>query len=221
MNTILGEKIGNIAVFNVDGTIAPTHSCTEFLLRTYGPVKYGSALFRAAKKHGFKMKSRDRIKLDLLSNIIKGEHADRFYKMAEKYSHLLQKKIDHRAAAKMHWHKKMGHQVILVSASLQAILSPLAKRLALDGVFSVELEEKGPILTGEVKNNVNMTGTEKVNAIFRFLGTKRIDRDNVNIWVYGDSWGDLKMLKMADHPYFVNLKRDPWIRDFREMRKNQ
>jgi phosphatidylglycerophosphatase C len=101
-------------------------------------------------------------------------------------------------ADRVAWHRRSGHELVLVSASLTAYLEPFARHLGLDQVIATQLEV-GPdgVLTGRLAGP-NVRGAEKAIRLRRWLG-----EDPVEIWAYGDSAGDREMLQMADHPTLV------------------
>jgi phosphatidylglycerophosphatase C len=199
-----------LAAFDFDGTLAGTHSCTRFLLKYSGPIRYTVALFRAALEHGFKPSKRDEIKIALLKYLLRGQEAEDFKAAGERFSYWVERLLDRRSMAKLRWHQECGHYVILVSASLGACLRPLGTRLGVDQVYAVELSESKGILTGSVEGGSNMTRRAKELAVRRFLDCQSIGRDDITIWAYGDSSGDADMLRFSDIPTLVRLKGKEW-----------
>ena len=69
---------------------------------------------------------------------------------------------------RLEWHRRQGHAVVIVSASLGAYLRPLADRLGIDDALAVELvADAAGTLTGEVVGGLNTRGPEKVARLGR------------------------------------------------------
>ena len=93
------------------------------------------------------------------------------------------------------WHRDRGHDIVIVSASLDSSLVPLAPRLGVGHVISsgLEIDDRG-FATGRLLGG-NVRGPEKARRLRDWLGD-----DAVELWAYGDSSGDADLLAMADHP---------------------
>jgi phosphatidylglycerophosphatase C len=92
-------------------------------------------------------------------------------------------------------HRDEGHEIVVVSASLDVYLRPLVPRLGVDHVIACTLEaDPRSVLTGELVGG-NVRGPEKVRRLDAWLGD-----DAVELWAYGDSSGDDELLARADHP---------------------
>ena len=92
------------------------------------------------------------------------------------------------------WHRAEGHRIVVVSASLDSYLGPLAPKLGVDHVISCSLAAEDGVLTGRLVGG-NVRGAEKVRRLEAWLaGTP------AELWAYGDSAGDDELLAFADHP---------------------
>jgi HAD superfamily hydrolase (TIGR01490 family) len=92
------------------------------------------------------------------------------------------------------WHRAEGHRIVIVSASLDSYLVPLAPRLGVDDVLSCSLGADAGVLDGTLVGG-NVRGPEKVRRLQQWL-----DGEAVELWAYGDSAGDDELLALADHP---------------------
>ena len=114
--------------------------------------------------------------------------------------------------ARLRWHQRQGHEVVLVSASFGAYLRPLAARLAGDGpaitVLATELAVEDGRATGELVDG-NCRGPEKWRRLERWLVEAHGGRDEVELWAYGDSPGDHELLAAADRPIWVGTRLEP------------
>jgi phosphatidylglycerophosphatase C len=98
----------------------------------------------------------------------------------------------------------LGHEVVVVSASLQLYLGPLGHRLGVDAVLATELAVGADgRLTGALAG-ANVRGAEKVRRLRNWLGGSPCE-----LWAYGDSSGDNELLAAADHGWRVSRRRFP------------
>ena len=93
----------------------------------------------------------------------------------------------------------MGHEIVIVSASLDVYLEPLAPLLGVDHVLCTKLGV-GPDdrLTGRLEGG-NVRGPEKIRRVREWLGAGAVE-----LWAYGDSAGDRELLAAADHPVWMH-----------------
>jgi 3-phosphoshikimate 1-carboxyvinyltransferase len=99
----------------------------------------------------------------------------------------------------LRWHQSMGHVVVLTSASLASYVKPLAVLMEVEHVLCTELETDGPLLTGEIIG-ANCRGEEKVRRLKAWADSHGIASESPWLtYAYGDSNGDMHMLKMAKH----------------------
>jgi phosphatidylglycerophosphatase C len=100
-------------------------------------------------------------------------------------------------------HRDRGDTVVLVSASFEVYLRPLAELLGADDVLAARLEV-GPDgrLTGFLAGP-NCRGPEKVVRLHAWLDEKAGGRSGAHVTAYGDSAGDREMLADADVAHWV------------------
>jgi phosphatidylglycerophosphatase C len=109
--------------------------------------------------------------------------------------------------ARLAWHKEAGHCCVIVSASLDVYLEPVAAQLGFDGLICTELQVVNGTLTGEMQTP-NCHGEQKVLRLKSWLaGRFGADRDGVELYAYGDTSGDLPLLRMAQHAWY---RGKPW-----------
>ncbi|MGL5343287.1 MAG: HAD family hydrolase [Plesiomonas sp.] len=107
--------------------------------------------------------------------------------------------------ARVNWHQLRGDTVVLISASGEHLVSPVARILGIDHCVAILLDEQAGVLTG------NTCGTFS----FRQGKVARIDQlaaslwpNNPDVWAdsygYSDSHNDLPMLHAVEHPYVIN-----------------
>ena len=189
-----------VAAFDFDGTIAQRDSLGPFLVRVAG----ATGLARALVVHSPRIvgvalgrSDRDATKEAVMMSVLGGRTADSVSGAGHAYADHLweQKKFRPEMMERLRWHRREGHEIVIVSASLDSYLTPLAPRLGVDHVISTSLEvnDRG-LVTGRLAGG-NVRGPEKANRLRVWLGDGPVE-----LWAYGDSSGDDELLAMADHP---------------------
>jgi phosphatidylglycerophosphatase C len=101
-------------------------------------------------------------------------------------------------------HLDAGDTVLLVSASFEVYLRPLADLLGASDVLAVRLEvDDAGVLTGRL-DGPNCRGAEKVVRLHDWLDRHLGGRDAVYLSAYGDSRGDREMLADADEAHWLS-----------------
>jgi len=105
--------------------------------------------------------------------------------------------LQDKGIERLRWHRKKGHLVTLVSATLECYLRPWAEQVQADHVIGTRLEtnEKG-YLTGRISGR-NCQGPEKA----RRLCEEVLALDQREVYAYGNSIGDRELLEIADHAF--------------------
>ncbi len=90
------------------------------------------------------------------------------------------------------WYKKVASsEDVIISASPNLILEPIAKELGVKALISTKIDEKGRIV------GHNCRGQEKVTRFYQVFGNHAVGR------AYSDSKSDMPMLNLADHAFIV------------------
>jgi phosphatidylglycerophosphatase C len=100
---------------------------------------------------------------------------------------------------RLEWHRAQGHRLIIVSASLESYLVPVGRELGVDAVVATRLAV-GPEgdLTGYY-DGANCRGDEKLARVRRWMAqTTGATAITPVLWAYGNSNGDLQLLRGAD-----------------------
>jgi phosphatidylglycerophosphatase C len=101
------------------------------------------------------------------------------------------------ALERIAWHKERGDRVVVVSASLDAYLTPWCQSLGVDLICTeLEMASDGRLSGRYVRGDCY--GVEKVRRIRERLALDDYDA----IWAYGDTEDDRPMLDLADRKYF-------------------
>ena len=106
---------------------------------------------------------------------------------------------------KIEWHKQQGHKRIFISGSPDFLVAKMAQKYGVN-------EYKGTIYKVDENNNftgeiIKMWDSEnKQRAIDEFIEKYNVDLENS--YAYGDTTGDLSMLKMVGNPVAMNPNRN-------------
>ncbi len=117
--------------------------------------------------------------------------------------------------ARLDWHRRQGHRVVVVSASPEYYVRAAADEIGVDAVVATRLEvDSAGLLTGRFGGG-NCRGVQKRDRLVQWMGASSDRRRNAEgalvgarpaaddtgrpfLWAYGNSAGDLQMLEAAD-----------------------
>ncbi len=191
----------DVAAFDFDGTLAEGGSVFGYLSALRGSVVVASAalvfaprLVHAALAAGTVA---DRTKELLFERVLAGVDLDRAEEVGAAFA---RSHLDHHlrpsVRARFDWHRRRGDRVVIVSASPHLYVGPAGERLGADGVVATRLavSDQGR-LTGRYEG-ANCRGDEKLRLLRRWIDDSGGAPDR--LWAYGNSRGDLTMLRAAD-----------------------
>jgi phosphatidylglycerophosphatase C len=219
-----------VAAFDFDGTLTRGGSVWQFLSSVCGRGPVISAgiallpkLLRAALLGGT---AADEAKEALFVRTLAGRPAGEVAAVAAQfgishYRHRSRTKL----RARLDWHRRQGHRVVVVSASPEYYVRPVGDELGVDGVVATRLEVDGDgRLTGRFDGG-NCRGAQKLARLVEWMeassekehdgvgahvGANHLtfdstldpahhgDKGRPYLWAYGNSAGDLEMLEAAD-----------------------
>ena len=101
-----------------------------------------------------------------------------------------------KAKEKLEWHRGQGHKIVIVSASPKNWVMPWCQASGYDCIATILNVSQGSI-TGKIEG-YNCYGQTKVELIRKTYDLSKYHE----VYAYGDSSGDLQMLKLADKPSY-------------------
>ncbi len=200
------SSAASIVAFDFDGTITNVDTLRRFFryavgLKTLAVASLLSSpiLIRAAWNSSF----RDEAKSELVKRLLEGRSHDELVDVARGVAadtidrHLRPDTVRH-----LEWHQAQGHQIVIVSASFEAQVRPVAQHLGVSDIIATrwEVDETSGQLTGRLQGS-NVRGPNKVTALLRQLGP-----DTSLEYAYGNSDGDREMLELAVNALWVNRR---------------
>ncbi|MEQ1568685.1 MAG: HAD-IB family hydrolase [Myxococcota bacterium] len=186
-----------LALFDFDGTVTTHDTLFAWVRHCRGPVWMALGLawlspLLVANRVG--LVGGERAKTTLLRLFFGGVPRERLAAWASSFVDVLDRGVRPAALAKLAWHRAEGHEVVVVSASLDLWLRPWAERHGL-GLLCTEARFVDERFDGLATPNCN--GPEKERRIREAL---RLD-EYVFVYAYGDSEGDVEMLALADESH--------------------
>lgn len=194
-----------VAFFDFDGTLVKGDSLKAFLL-FYFKNNQSKLLFKAflflpyflAYRLGLIPNSSSKAKLFKL--FFKGEKREVFLSKSKQFSdEWIDKNLNTQVWNKLQWHKKKGHLVYVVSASIDTYLLPWIKRNEIK-LLSTEMDLSNDPISGKWKTP-NCYGSEKVNRIVEEINLDSFEAS----YAYGDSKGDREMLELVDFGFYKSV----------------
>lgn len=105
------------------------------------------------------------------------------------------------AMRKLDEHRRAGHAIIFVTGSLDFLIAPVADALRVDRCLATRLEQQEGLYTGLLVPPLPY-GAGKRQLIDRL--TQDLTLDLSQCYAYGDSPGDVDLLRAVGHPTVVN-----------------
>lgn len=195
--------VDHVAAFDVDGTLTVRDCVRPFLVRVAGWRGVISAVARRPLAHAAAAvrRDRDRLKELIVGGVLRGRDVVHVAALGEAFAEQVHAKwLRADTVARLRWHQRAGHRIVLVSASLSPYLRPLGQRLGVDAVLCAEPRQHGDQF-GDGLDGGNCRAAEKVRRLDEWLRDRRLDR--ATVWAYGDSEGDRELLARADHSLLV------------------
>ena len=204
-----------VAAFDVDGTVTARDCVVPFLRRAGTTPRLVVRLLRRPVALGAAAARRDRDAMKALATdaALAGRNAGEITQLAGRFAadvHEHHLRVD--VVDLLRGHLDAGDTVVLVSASYEVYLRPLASLLGVEHVLGTRLAVAGDgTLTGAL-DGPNCRAGEKVRRLDAWLGTLGLTRDDIHLTAYGDSTGDRELLLDADEPHWVGRGDAPsWM----------
>jgi len=198
-----------LAAFDLDGTLTTSDTFLPFLARVGGRSSVAVAL--AASGTTWLGEGRDAAKAASVRRALSGHDLSRLEQLGVVHAEQIVGCVRQRpwrpglrkgTVERLQEHVRLGHRVVVVSASLRVYVAPIAAALGITEVIATDLavDDRGRA-TGELLG-ANCRGAEKVARLERL-----IEPDWTSAWAYGDSSGDREMIERAANGVWVRKGR--------------
>ena len=195
----------SIAVFDFDGTLIRRNTLIDFFTRMFPlqtTIVCGIRILPSIIAFLMGTLSNTECKERLLGYYLRGMPHARLAALGTAYTQRLDTLVNKKMIDRLAWHRKCGHTVVIISASIHEWIAPWAKEYA-DTVLATRLEVRGGILTGRM-NGANCYGPEKVARLLEAYP----DRSHYTLYAYGDGTSDKELLQDADHSFWRTSSKD-------------
>ena len=192
-----------VAAFDFDGTLTSGGSVLPFLAFARGRGRMALEVLRRlpafARAGLFGGTAADEVKEELFSRLLAGMPVSDAQRLGEEFAaRHLGRRLRRDTRARLEWHRKQGHTVVLISASPEIYVKPAAALLGADAALATRLAVGGDLLTGRYEGR-NCRGAEKYARLTAWLYAEGLGAARPELWAYGNSRGDLRLLGAADH----------------------
>ncbi|WP_111896090.1 HAD family hydrolase [Acinetobacter sp. MB5] len=203
---LLKKQGKTLALFDFDGTLCLTDSFTQFIFYTLSKrhiIRQGVKILPWIQGYYLNLYPAHAMRAKLYSQMFSQQNLQEIQKLAWEYSHDLLEHLNPVLLAQLKQHQDYGHEIVIVSASLDLYLKPIAQHLNV-ALICTETEKQQDILTGQYASP-DCSGEQKKLRI--------LDHYNVTeyhqIYAYGNSHEDEEMLELAHYRYMVG--RDSYL----------
>lgn len=199
-----------LAVFDFDGTLTTADSLGAFLHRHLGTARWAWALWRQSPvllAYVLRLVPNHRAKAALLRQALQGESQAALAVTADRLvQEWLPRHLNTWALDELQAHQQAGHVCVLLSASPDIYLAAVARALEIPHLVCTELEMQDGRCTGRM-STPNCHGAEKWHRLQAWFAQQGQPRDAWELHAYGDTRGDLSVLRQADEAW---LRGRPW-----------
>ncbi|MGM3175028.1 HAD family hydrolase [Dickeya lacustris] len=107
-----------------------------------------------------------------------------------------------QAQERLAWHRQRGDTVVVISASGEHLVAPIARRLGADDALAIGVTLDGGMITGQIHGTP--TYQEGKVARLRQWCAQRTGKPFTRLHGYSDSLNDRAMLAWVDEAYVIN-----------------
>lgn len=205
------QRTQNVAAFfDLDKTIIATSSAfaygKEFMAN--GLITRQEALDLYLTKAQYMLVGQSSEKMDLtrdaLAQMVAGWPVEEILRITSETMHsVVTPAIYSEARELIEHHQAQGHEVVIISASAEILVKPIAEELGIDTVVATGMEIVDGKLTGTITRYLK--GDAKAEAAVEFAKTRGYDL--AKSFAYSDSATDIPMLEAVGNPVAVNPDR--------------
>ncbi len=199
-----------VAAFDFDGTLTWRDTLLPFLHRLLGTPRLLWVLFICSPWLGafvLRLISNHRAKAVLLRAALTGRVTTDVQKVALAF---VQQDLPLQwrpwGLRQLVQHQQSGHHCVLVSASTSPYMHLVGESLGVQAVLCTEMEVADGRYTGRMAT-ANCHGEEKVRRLQAWLAANFAEPASVHLHAYGDTKGDLPLLRMAATAWY---REKPW-----------
>lgn len=201
------------AFFDIDGTIYREGLITEVFkkLVTYEMID-GSKWYNEVRPAFLNWDKRigdyDTYLLkmvDIYTEAVQGITSEQMAYVAQKVIEQKGDRVYTFSRERIKWHKEQGHKVIAISGSPYELVKEMSNKYGMDDFRgTIYMRDEEDRYNGEIKPMWD--AVSKRRAILELVDQYNLDLSQC--YAYGDTAGDLTMLKMVGNPYAINPTKE-------------
>lgn len=194
------------AFFDFDGTLTRGDTLLPFLRFAVGSRRYCRLIAGASPVlagYSLGLVANDVAKMAVLRRFLAGRPLAELRGIGERFAAtVLPGMLREVGMERFEFHRARGHRCVLVSASLDLYLEPWARQQGFSGWLTSSLAQDADGLASGKLHGANCFGQEKVRRIREWLQQEPCSVS----YAYGDSAGDLPMLRWANEGWMLRRK---------------
>ncbi|MDK2917839.1 MAG: hypothetical protein PWQ37_572 [Candidatus Petromonas sp.] len=210
------------AFFDIDGTLYRNSLMIEHFKKLLKYEVLDPALWHSHVKHTYHDWEKRRGNYDdyllelaeIYIKSLKGLNKNQLDFITNQVINLKGDKVYRYTRSKIAWHQTQNHKIFFISGSPDYLVKKMAEKYNIEDYKGTQyLVDDDNNFTGEVAQMWDSENKHK--AIMEFVDKYNIDLSKS--YAYGDTNGDLSMLKLTGHPVainptkelLINIKKDP------------
>lgn len=186
-----------VAVFDFDGTLTRQDTLLAFIRFTCGSRRFFQGFLLYAPMlvlMKLRLYSNAKAKEKVFGYFFRGWRYADFQEQGRRFAAVVERIKRDDVVALLKQHIEQGHDVLVVSASIEEWVRPWCEQQGVSRVIGTRVEvDGGGLLTGRFSSS-NCYGAEKVNRLQEVLPS----RCDYYLYAYGDSRGDRELFAYAD-----------------------
>ncbi len=194
-----------LAIFDLDETLIAAdsarlwnHFLVEKGLAPSSLLTHEHAMMAAYTKGSLDMDHYMKTTLEPL----KGKTPHTIKQLVDEFIHVvITPAIYPQALDRIEWHRKRGDHILIISATGEHLVKPIATALGIDNVIAIEIEQNQGVYTGKTTGILSFK-EGKVERLKLWLQQQK--HSYKGSYGYSDSINDLPLLSLVNKPFAVN-----------------
>ena len=202
----LNEGTDVVAVFDLEGTVASGNIITQYAQlrrRELSPLQWPAELTELFGNAPTYIKAERRDRGEFIRAFLRRYAGVPVARVEELMNGSLGRVVEHSirpgALARIEEHRRAGHRTVLVTGSLDLLVSPIAELF--DDVVAGRMDQVDGVLTGYLAAPP-LVDEARAQWLKRYAQDHGLDLSRS--YGYGDSVADVSWLSLVGHPYAVN-----------------